>query len=125
MKTKPRHPRVKLRQKLDTLKKALKDYANHCDQVPTRIQETDAKDAACSCSACTGGNPPATPSVEELSLPEDDPDGVKCDRCGRYVWNDCGNERLRCPTTGEWLCSLCSNVECPYPNPRTRKETAK
>ena len=78
-------------------------------QARTRIQ-------SCACSACTGCEPHPLPDSSELLAPDDDQYGVKCDRCGRYVWNDNGNERIRCPTTGEWLCPVCSNVECPYPS---------
>lgn len=71
--------------------------------------------AKCQCSDCTGCDRPCDPDPSECVLPEGSVDGVFCHRCNRHAWNDCGNERLYCPTTGDWLCEVCSGVECPYP----------
>jgi hypothetical protein len=73
-------------------------------------------DVVCQCSRCTGCEPPCGPDSSECELPVGDLDGVFCHRCGRYVWNECGNERLECPKTGDWLCEVCSGVDCPYPD---------
>lgn len=77
--------------------------------------ESNCSAVSCQCSVCTGCAQPPAATAEEMELPDDFGDGVFCHRCDRFVWNDCGNERLQCPTTGDWLCSVCSNVECPYP----------
>lgn len=80
-----------------------------------RSPATDCSTVACKCCKCTGCEEPPPPFPDECELPDDFIDGVFCHRCGRFAWCDHGNERLECPTTGEWLCSVCSNVDCLYP----------
>ena len=68
----------------------------------------------CQCAKCTGCAPPPPPEPDECEPDPDDLAPVFCHRCGRYPQNDCGTERIKCGTTGDWLCEVCSNVMSPY-----------